>query len=155
MHFFISTHLQVNPSILNLWLILINHSQHDSFFNRFTALIYIHIQYIHIYLFIYLLLSKSVGASNCWLPTFFKISSFVFSTRIQINTGLVHTTWQCVINDIIIIFGWSIPLMTIGSMFSYVPFCFSLKPYFHFRHNYLFICKHCVFLAVLAQSDDN
>ncbi len=26
MHFFISTHLQVNPSILNLWLIMINHS---------------------------------------------------------------------------------------------------------------------------------
>ncbi len=26
MHFFISTHLQVNPSILHLWLIMINHS---------------------------------------------------------------------------------------------------------------------------------
>ncbi len=26
MHFFISTHLQVNPNILNLWLIIINHS---------------------------------------------------------------------------------------------------------------------------------
>ncbi len=37
MHFFIWTHLQVNPSILNLWLIMINHS--PWLLNRLTALL--------------------------------------------------------------------------------------------------------------------
>ncbi len=51
MHFFISTHLQVNPSILNLWLIMINHSPglwltRLHFFNRLTALIIIDMYYI-------------------------------------------------------------------------------------------------------------
>ncbi len=36
------------------------------------------------------------GPATVWLPTFFKISYFVFSTRIKINTGLVQHDW---VND--------------------------------------------------------
>ncbi len=42
----------------------------------------------HIYIFFYY--QSQWGPATVWLPTFFKISSFVFSTRIKINTGSVQ-----------------------------------------------------------------
>ncbi len=46
--------------------------------------------------FLFSYYQSQCGPATVWLPTFFKISYFVFSTRIKINTGLVQHDW---VND--------------------------------------------------------
>ncbi len=74
MHFFISTHLQVNPSILNVLLIMIKSQSMTVinaiiFFYRLTALIYI---YIYIYIYTH---THTVGTESIQTPL--NVSLFV------------------------------------------------------------------------------
>ncbi len=64
--------------------------------------IYIFIQL----LYIFFLLSKSVGTSNCLVTHILQNIFFVFSTRIK--NVYRFGTWQWVNKDIIYIFGWTI-----------------------------------------------
>jgi len=52
------------------------------------------------------------GPSSIWLPTFFKIFSFVFSKRKKFIQ--VWKTWRWVNDDRIFIFGWNIPLRKVS-----------------------------------------
>ncbi len=60
------------------------------------------------------------GPATVWFSTFFKIPYFVFSTRKK-GIQVWDNMWVSKYNDRNTIVGWTIPLMTVGCMFSSVP----------------------------------
>ncbi len=72
------------------------------------------------YTVFFFFLSKSKWPANVWFSTFFKIPYFVFSTRkklIQVWDNMRVSKY----NDRNTILGRTIPLITVGGMFSTVP----------------------------------